>query len=159
MQQHLFDIDVRVPMRDGVALAANVWRPAEGKAPALLVRLPYGKDGLMGSGHALMPDTQALLEAGYAVIAQDCRGTHRSEGEFVPHMADQPYWGRRVHELGAGPKPLPRHKLTATGLASALRAATGDAGLRAGAERLAASIRSEDGVAESVRLIRGIVPP
>ncbi|MEU1182497.1 CocE/NonD family hydrolase [Streptomyces sp. NPDC005820] len=89
MQQHLFAIDVRVPMRDGVALAANVWRPAEGKAPTLLVRLPYGKDVIMGVGHALMPDIQALLEAGYALIVQDCRGTHRSEGEFVPHMADR----------------------------------------------------------------------
>ena len=87
--QHLYDIDVQVPMRDGVALAANVWHPTEGRAPALLVRLPYGKDVLMGAGHALMPDTQALLEAGYAVVVQDCRGTHRSEGEFVPHMADR----------------------------------------------------------------------
>ena len=42
--QHVYDIDVRVPMRDGVALAANVWRLAEGKGPTLLVRLPYGKD-------------------------------------------------------------------------------------------------------------------
>ncbi|MFC8511750.1 CocE/NonD family hydrolase [Streptomyces sp. NPDC057257] len=33
MQQHLFDIDVRVPMRDGVALTANVWRSVERKAP------------------------------------------------------------------------------------------------------------------------------
>jgi predicted acyl esterase len=28
--QHLYDIHVRVPMRDGVALAANVWHPADG---------------------------------------------------------------------------------------------------------------------------------
>ncbi|MGQ4386531.1 CocE/NonD family hydrolase [Streptomyces sp. SAS_270] len=87
--QHLYDIDVRVPMRDDVALAANVWRPAEGQAPTLLVRLPYGKDVMMGVGHALMPDLLALLEAGYALVVQDCRGTHRSEGEFVPHMADR----------------------------------------------------------------------
>ncbi|MEO0565560.1 MAG: glycosyltransferase, partial [Chloroflexota bacterium] len=26
----------------------------------------------------------------------------------VPHYSDQPYWARRVHELGAGPKPIPR---------------------------------------------------
>ena len=45
--QHLYDIDVRVPMRDGVALAANVWRPAQGEAPTLLVRLPYSKDAKM----------------------------------------------------------------------------------------------------------------
>ncbi|KOX12661.1 CocE/NonD family hydrolase [Nocardiopsis sp. NRRL B-16309] len=87
--QHIYDIDVRVPMRDGVALAANVWHPAVGQAPTLLVRLPYGKDIAFGIGHALMPDFLALLEAGYALVVQDCRGTYRSEGHFVPHMADR----------------------------------------------------------------------
>jgi UDP:flavonoid glycosyltransferase YjiC (YdhE family) len=77
----------------------------------------------------------------------------------VPHMADQPYWGRRVVALGAGPRPLPRHKLTAEGLAAALRAATGDAAMRARAGELATAIRAEDGVAEAVRLVRGIVAP
>src|SRR4029453_4288471 len=34
--------DVKVPMRDGVRLAANVFRPsAEGKFPAILMRTPY----------------------------------------------------------------------------------------------------------------------
>ncbi|OXM64035.1 X-Pro dipeptidyl-peptidase [Amycolatopsis vastitatis] len=75
-------------MRDGVALAANVWRLAEGEGPTLLVRLPYGKD-VMGITQSVMPDFLAFLEAGYAVVVQDCRGTHRSEGEFVPHMADR----------------------------------------------------------------------
>ncbi|MEU9330003.1 CocE/NonD family hydrolase [Streptomyces canus] len=87
--QHLYDVDVRVPMRDGVALAANVWHPVQGEAPTLLVRLPYGKDVLFGVGHGHMPDFLALLEAGYALVVQDCRGTYRSEGEFVPHMADR----------------------------------------------------------------------
>ncbi|MEU6230921.1 CocE/NonD family hydrolase, partial [Streptomyces sp. NPDC047042] len=86
--QHLYEIDVRVPMRNGVALAANVWRPAEGTAPTLLVRLPYSKDSTI-LGHGSMPHFLALLEAGYALVVQDCRGTHRSEGEFVPHMADR----------------------------------------------------------------------
>jgi uncharacterized protein len=85
---HVYEIDVRIPMRDGVALAANVWRLAEGKGPTLLVRMPYGKD-VMGITMEIMPDFLAFLEAGYALVVQDCRGTHRSEGEFVPHMADR----------------------------------------------------------------------
>ena len=85
---HVYEIDVRIPMRDGVALAANVWRLAEGEGPTLLVRLPYGKDA-MGFGHDLMPNALALLEAGYALVVQDCRGTNRSEGDFVPHLADR----------------------------------------------------------------------
>ena len=85
---HLYDIDVRIPMRDGVALAANVWRLADGEGPTLLVRLPYSKDA-MGLLHEIVPGLPALLEAGYALVVQDCRGTYRSEGEFVPHMADR----------------------------------------------------------------------
>ena len=44
------DFDVEVPMRDGVRLRANVYRPAtEGRWPVLLTRLPYGKDLPIGS--------------------------------------------------------------------------------------------------------------
>jgi UDP:flavonoid glycosyltransferase YjiC (YdhE family) len=77
----------------------------------------------------------------------------------VPHMADQPYWGRRVRALGAGPSPLPRHKVTAASLAGALAALTGDAGMRARARAVATAVRAEDGVGEAVRLIRGFVAP
>jgi len=86
--RHLYDIDVLIPMRDGVKLAANVWHPAEGTAPTLLMRLPYSKDWDPVPGDYL-PNVSTLLEAGYAVVMQDCRGTFRSEGEFVPHAADR----------------------------------------------------------------------
>jgi uncharacterized protein len=86
---HVYDIDVRVPMRDGVALAANVWHPADGAAPTLLVRMPYGKDAMGITAGGILPNLPALLEAGYAVVVQDCRGTHRSAGEFVPHLTDR----------------------------------------------------------------------
>ncbi len=74
--------DVMVPMRDGVRLATDVWIPDGGPAPALLVRMPYGKDlpGLLTYG--TQPNLFALVEAGYAVVFQDCRGTFRSDGEF-----------------------------------------------------------------------------
>ncbi|MET8406403.1 CocE/NonD family hydrolase [Streptomyces sp900116325] len=131
--QHMYEIDVRVPMRDGVALAANVWRPAEGKAPTLLVRLPYGKD-VLSLGHDVMPSLLALLEAGYALVVQDCRGTYRSEGEFVPHMADradgedtvawiadQPWSDGTVGMYGASYLGMVQWEATATG-APALKA-------------------------------------
>jgi len=86
--QHLYEIDVRIPVRDGVVLAANVWRPAEGTAPTLLARLPYGKDREQPFG-APFPNITTMLEAGYAVVIQECRGTFRSEGEFSPHEADR----------------------------------------------------------------------
>ncbi len=45
---------------------------------------------------------------------------------IVPFFADQPFWGRRVAALGAGPAPVPIKKLTGERLAAAIRAATGD---------------------------------
>src|SRR5215471_6543098 len=48
-QRVLIDLDVAAPMRDGVNLRANIYRPAEGRWPVLLTRLPYGKDTPLGS--------------------------------------------------------------------------------------------------------------
>jgi uncharacterized protein len=81
--------DVMVAMRDGVELATDAWIPSVTPAPALLVRLPYGKDLPQLLAYGLMPNIFALVEAGYAVVYQDCRGTHRSGGEFVP-MLNEP---------------------------------------------------------------------
>ena len=79
--------DIMVPMRDGVALATDAWIPAGGApAPVLLVRLPYGKDLVGLYAYGLAPNLFALIEAGYAVVYQDCRGTFRSGGEFTPML-------------------------------------------------------------------------
>jgi sterol 3beta-glucosyltransferase len=68
----------------------------------------------------------------------------------IPHMTDQFLWARRVHELGAGPAPIRRRELTAERLADAIRAATGDDGMRRRAAALGEWIRAEDGVARAV---------
>ena len=81
--------DIMVPMRDGVRLATDAWIPAGGPAPVLLVRLPYGKDMIGLYAYGLVPNFFALIEAGYAVVYQDCRGTFRSGGEFTP-MVNEP---------------------------------------------------------------------
>ncbi len=39
-----------------------------------------------------------------------------------PVFADQPFWGSRVHKSGAGPAPIPQHKLTTGQLIKALYA-------------------------------------
>ncbi|RAX14709.1 X-Pro dipeptidyl-peptidase, partial [Pseudarthrobacter sp. AG30] len=64
-------------MRDGVVLRTNIWRPADGAAPTLLLRGPYGKDGTYSSGGpcSLFPSLLPFLNAGYAVVHQDVRGT------------------------------------------------------------------------------------
>jgi UDP:flavonoid glycosyltransferase YjiC (YdhE family) len=72
---------------------------------------------------------------------------------LVPFTGDQPFWARRVTELGVGPQPIPRRKLTAERLASAIAAATTDQNMRARAAALGERIRAEDGVARAIEMI------
>lgn len=70
-------LDVKVPMRDGVKLSANLFRPAgAGKLPTILVRTPYGKGKGLGANY------RPFVENGFAVLVQDVRGKHQSEGVF-----------------------------------------------------------------------------
>lgn len=69
---------------------------------------------------------------------------------IVPFMSDQPFWARRVLELGAGPPPIPRKRLTAERLAEAIRTAVTDQDLQSRARDLGARIQEEDGVGQAV---------
>lgn len=73
---------------------------------------------------------------------------------IVPHMADQPYWGRRVQALGVGTAPIRRQDLNATTLATAIQQATKDASIRQAAEQLSHKLLAEDGVGTAVAHIR-----
>jgi putative CocE/NonD family hydrolase len=69
---------IRTKMRDGVLLAADIYRPnSEGKFPVLLERTPYNR-----ADEAEMANE--LAAHGYIVILQDTRGRYESEGEFYP---------------------------------------------------------------------------
>ena len=70
----LVERDVPAPMRDGVVLRANVFRPdSGGPYPVLVMRTPYGKSG---SGMA------RYVKAGYIVVTQDARGRFASDGKW-----------------------------------------------------------------------------
>jgi UDP:flavonoid glycosyltransferase YjiC (YdhE family) len=71
----------------------------------------------------------------------------------VAHMGDQPYWGRRIHELGAGAAPIRRHALSAARLAESIRVMTRDSALQARAAALGERIRAEDGVGTAVHAL------
>lgn len=73
---------------------------------------------------------------------------------IVPHFGDQYYWGRRIAELGVGPKPIVRKKLTAEPLATALSTMLHDSGMRERASSLGAKITAEDGVNQAVQIIQ-----
>ena len=70
----LFDTDVMIPMRDGVKLAATIFKsPLGGPFPTILVRTPYGRGEV--------DELQLLILQGYAIVVQDLRGKGDSEGE------------------------------------------------------------------------------
>jgi uncharacterized protein len=73
--------DVMVPMRDGVSLATDIYRPARngvavgGKFPVIMERTPYDKN----LSTYLLP----FVSDGYIVVAQDTRGRYKSEGRWT----------------------------------------------------------------------------
>jgi UDP:flavonoid glycosyltransferase YjiC (YdhE family) len=74
----------------------------------------------------------------------------------VPHIADQPYWGRRVHELGAGAAPIPRKDLSVERLVTAIADASRPEVARATA-LLGQEIRGEDGVGVAAAVIAEVL--
>ena len=76
---------------------------------------------------------------------------------IVPHMGDQPYWGRRVHELGVGVKAVPRHKISVPALAAGIEQLVHDAQMRAKAQALGEKIRQEKGVENAVNAIEEFI--
>jgi uncharacterized protein len=74
--------NVMIPMRDGVRLATDIYRPTrngapvEGKFPVLLGRTPYDKESIGAQ------TVNYFVSRGYIVIAQDVRGRYHSEGHW-----------------------------------------------------------------------------
>ncbi|MGB8643960.1 MAG: glycosyltransferase [Anaerolineae bacterium] len=74
----------------------------------------------------------------------------------TPFFGDQPFWGRRVYELGVAPMPIPRRSLTVERLADAIRSAVSDTTMRKNAASLGERIRAENGIARAVAVIEQI---
>lgn len=75
-------IDVKVPMRDGVSLSIDIYRPeGQGPFPTLLLRTIYNNQDA-----SYLEWASRFVEAGYAVILQDCRGRFDSEGAWEPYI-------------------------------------------------------------------------
>jgi len=80
-EEIIVELDVKVPMRDGIQLSTNIFRPdKEGKFPTILMRTPYG------NGDANNGGASVYAQASYAYVIQDTRGRFESEGVFEPFL-------------------------------------------------------------------------
>jgi putative CocE/NonD family hydrolase len=112
--------DLKVPMRDGVRLSTDVYLPARegqivpGTWPTILGRTSYDKEA---DWLWVKPVAKYFVPRGYAVVVQDLRGRHQSEGrgqyfhvvnpregpdgyDTVEWIAAQPWSSGRVGTVG-----------------------------------------------------------
>jgi putative CocE/NonD family hydrolase len=76
---------VKIQMRDGVTLYADVYRPeADGKYPVLVSRTPYGTERFPSA----YEEPLFFARRGYVFVSQDVRGRHESEGKWEPFRND-----------------------------------------------------------------------
>ena len=91
-----------IPMRDGVRVAIDVFRPdTDTPVPALLALSPYGKGkqaiqevaqppgSPLWDGGVEAGDPRFLTENGYVHVIADCRGVNKSEGDYRGWMSKQ----------------------------------------------------------------------
>lgn len=103
------ELGVTIPMRDGVKLAVDIYRPEGfGKWPTLLVRTPYSRKASSNVSY------RAFVKGGFAVAIEDVRGRFGSQGvagsieqegadgyDTIQWISDQPWSNGRVGMVGA----------------------------------------------------------
>ena len=112
----IIDQKVMMPMRDGIRLATDIYRPkTDEPVPVIFSRTPYNFNS-WGDGEQRTRTAQRALEAvkrGYAYVVQNERGRYYSEGEWdilgVPltdgydafsWMKDQDWCNGKIGTLG-----------------------------------------------------------
>src|SRR4051795_11787838 len=91
-------LGVEVPMRDGVRLAADVSLPGvSGRWPTILVRTPYNRKSPPNASY------RYFVRHGYAVVVQDVRGRHASQGAFGSISQEGPDGNDTVNWIAAQP--------------------------------------------------------
>jgi putative CocE/NonD family hydrolase len=111
---HAVDRSIGIPMRDGVKLCLDVYRPAlkgqalKGAWPVIVERTPYDKDR-----QSYSITGRYFAQRGYIFVVQDVRGRGASEGEFeflrneaddgfdtMKWISEQAWCGERVGTMG-----------------------------------------------------------
>lgn len=136
------------------------------------VRLLLGGDWRGLGGEGARADARALIAPGpiphqwlfprvAAVVHHGGAGTTAAgllAGRptlVIPHLGDQFFWGRRVHELQAGPRPLPFHALSAEALAPLLADLVGNDLYAQRSAQLSGELRAENGLSDAVEAVLG----
>lgn len=84
------DKSVMVPMRDGVKLSTDIYRPsgAGEPLPVVLIRTPYNKRWYRQADNGQPNPAYMFAGQGYAVLVQDTRGRFESEGDYTISTPD-----------------------------------------------------------------------
>ncbi len=78
--------DVRIPVRDGVELSADIYRPTHQRpGPTVLSLTPYNNNG-----DGTMAQAWSFVRRGYAFVTVDSRGRYDSDGDFATYRNDGP---------------------------------------------------------------------
>lgn len=75
---------------------------------------------------------------------------------ICPVLLDQPFWGRRVYGLGAGPEPIALEKLTAESLARQLQIAL-EPTTRVNAQAASKAIQAESGASAAALVVESFI--
>lgn len=79
------DNRVAIPMRDGVILYADVYRPVKSdKYPVIVSRTPYSTE----RAPSAFQEPLFFAQRGFVFVYQDVRGRHESEGKWEPFRND-----------------------------------------------------------------------
>lgn len=120
------------------------------------IRLDDLPDGVLVLDQAphdwLFPRTAAIVHHGGSGTTGAALAAGRPQ-VICPFVADQPFWAARAHAIGVAPPPQPQRRLTAAGLAEAIRRAVSDPHIADRAERTGARVRAENGVHAAVRIL------
>lgn len=106
---------------------------------------------------------QWLFPQGHCVVHHGGAGTTASvcrakvPSVVVAHNADQPYWGKRLSDLGVAPKHLHRRNLTAERLAKRIRKVLDTPAMKARAKVLGKQIEAEkNGLTTAVEMVESV---
>jgi len=96
--------NVRIPLREGITLSADLVLPEKLPAPVVVVRTPYGKAGERQSQRGTV-----FAKGGYACMHVDVRGRGDSDGGFEPYRNDGPDGAEVIAWVGRADRPRHVH--------------------------------------------------